>query len=348
MLLQNLLSVRSSGDKGRNSAHHFPEKQSITEDSGHQLLLPCHNSFLWGGEQFHFPPELSAMGSNNSAALHRPDSWVKPTEQNVTNRSSGKRGVATRLKWTTKSPNSSASLITQKALWSQSKPMSQIHHARNEERGNKHGQSMATASSSPSRLQVLTETVFTAIPLPGEVNLFLMQNFFSLSLFLSLRPTPSSLRKQGLRVYTCDPNFPFCVRLFFFFLRKTIQEKFLNHCFSLGHWLPTATEKLFIFKCDPHHGSSQTSPSPLSKSLPRPSFFLHTWRVNINLSLSRYWLNVMTTLCGFSSFLDFVLSQLMQNTRGCNIARWHPKRGHGLLLTGQNTEGLLLYSTDTA
>ena len=90
----------SSGDKGRNSAHHFPEKQSITEDFGHRLLLPATTLFSGDGEQFHFLPELSTMNSNNSA-LCCPDSLVKPTEQNVTNRIPGKKGVAHRLKLTT-------------------------------------------------------------------------------------------------------------------------------------------------------------------------------------------------------------------------------------------------------
>lgn len=67
---------------------------------GPNILHPCHNSFLWGSEQFHFLPELSTMNSNNSA-LCLPDSLVKPTEQNVTNGIPGKRGVAHRLKLTT-------------------------------------------------------------------------------------------------------------------------------------------------------------------------------------------------------------------------------------------------------
>lgn len=159
--------------------------------------------------------------------------------------------------------------------------MSKIHHARKEERGNQHLKSMATDSNPPSWLWVPTETLFTASPPPGEVNLFLKQNFFLLS-FLSLRPALSSLGKQGLRVYTCDPNFPFCVRCFFF-KRKTIQGNFLNHCFSWGQWLPTATEKFFIFQCDPNYGLSQTSPSLLSKSLPRPSYLVYLEGVSINM-----------------------------------------------------------------
>lgn len=42
MLLPNLLSECPQGTKGRNSANNFPEKQSITEDSGprHSPSLP--------------------------------------------------------------------------------------------------------------------------------------------------------------------------------------------------------------------------------------------------------------------------------------------------------------------
>lgn len=101
--------------------------------------------------------------------------------------------------------------------------MSKIHHARKEERGNQHLKSMATDSNSPSWLWVPTENLFTASPPPGEVNLFLKQNFFLLS-FLSLRPALSSLGKQGLRVYTCDPNFPFCMRCFFFLKKNNSRE----------------------------------------------------------------------------------------------------------------------------
>ena len=44
----------SSGDKSRSSAHHFPEKQSITEDSRPRHPPLRHKSFLGGGERFHF------------------------------------------------------------------------------------------------------------------------------------------------------------------------------------------------------------------------------------------------------------------------------------------------------
>ena len=48
----------SSGDKSRSSAHHFPEKQSVMEDSRPRHPLPCHKSFLGGGERFHFRPSF--------------------------------------------------------------------------------------------------------------------------------------------------------------------------------------------------------------------------------------------------------------------------------------------------
>lgn len=99
---------------------------------------------------------------------------------------------------------------------------------------NKHLKSTTTVSNSPSSLCVLTRDCVHSHPSAWRgKSVFNAKLLFSLS-FLSLRPALSSLRKHGLRVYTCDPNFPFCVRFcvfrfFFFFLRKTIQGKFLNH-----------------------------------------------------------------------------------------------------------------------
>lgn len=108
---------------------------------------------------------------------------------------------------------------------------------------------MATVCNSPSRRQVLPETLFTAVPPPGEVSLFLMQSFFffsSLS-FLSLRPALSSLRKQGLRVYTCDPNFPFSVR-FFFLLKKNNSREVSEPLLFLRPMVTSSDRKALYFQ----------------------------------------------------------------------------------------------------
>lgn len=56
MLLPNLLSECPQGTKGKNSAHNFPEKQSITEDSGprHSLSFPAATPFSWVVNSFIF------------------------------------------------------------------------------------------------------------------------------------------------------------------------------------------------------------------------------------------------------------------------------------------------------
>lgn len=88
------------GQKGKILYLIFQRNKASQRTQGPEILLSCCNSLLWGGEQFHFLPELSTMNSNNSA-LCFPDSLVKPIEQNVTNRIPGRRGVAHRLKLTT-------------------------------------------------------------------------------------------------------------------------------------------------------------------------------------------------------------------------------------------------------
>lgn len=54
MLLPNLLSECPQGTKGRNSAHNFPEKQSITEDSGPRHSFPAATPFSWVANSFIF------------------------------------------------------------------------------------------------------------------------------------------------------------------------------------------------------------------------------------------------------------------------------------------------------
>lgn len=199
------------GQKGKILYLIFQRNKASQRTQGPEILLSCCNSLLWGSEQFHFLPELSTMNSNNSA-LCFPDSLVKPIEQNVTNTIPGRRGVAHRLKLTTSPKVANLHLSQAKNSEAKPNPWAKLIMLGKKRGENKYLRSTATISHSLSLLLSLTETVVIAIPLPREANLFWMQNSFFLSLFLSLRPALSSLRKQGLRVYTCDPNFPFCVR----------------------------------------------------------------------------------------------------------------------------------------
>lgn len=112
----------SSGDKGRNSAHRFSREAKHHRGFRAQIFLPATTLFFSGdGEQFHFLPELSTMNSNNSA-LCCPDSLVKPTEQNGTNRIPGKKGVAHRLKLTTSPQVAKLHLSHRKNSEAKSKP----------------------------------------------------------------------------------------------------------------------------------------------------------------------------------------------------------------------------------
>lgn len=119
---------------------------------GPDALLPCCNSFLWGAKQFHFLPELSTVNWNNSALCH-PDSLVKPTEQNVTNRIPGKRGVAHRLKLTTSPHVANLHLSHRKNSEAKPNPWAKFNILGKRRGENKHLKSIAAVSNSPSRLQ---------------------------------------------------------------------------------------------------------------------------------------------------------------------------------------------------
>lgn len=96
-LLPNLLSPVLGGQKA-DILHIILQRSRVSQRTpGPNILLLCCNCFLEGGEHFHFLPELSTMNSNNSTPC-LPDGLVKPTEQNVTNRIPGRRGVGHRLK----------------------------------------------------------------------------------------------------------------------------------------------------------------------------------------------------------------------------------------------------------
>lgn len=71
--------------------------------------------------------------------------------------------------------------------------------------------------------------------------------FFSSLSFLSLRPALSSLRKQGLRVYTCDPNFPFSVR-FFFLLKKNNSREVSEPLLFLRPMVTSSDRKALYFQ----------------------------------------------------------------------------------------------------
>lgn len=122
------------------------------------------------------------------------------------------------------------------------------------------------------------QIVLPASPQPEEVNLFVMQNCSTISLFVPETHTEltEEERPKGLHLW---PKLSVLCEIFSFFLRKTIQGKFLNHCFSLGQWLPAATAKLFSFKGDPNYDSRNARfhlhifPSPSPGHL-----FLHTQR----------------------------------------------------------------------
>lgn len=84
-----------------------------------------------------------------------------------------------------------------------------------------------------------------SIPLPGETNLFSMQNFFFFFLFFVLETSTElteEVRPKGLHLR------PKLVILCEIILKK---NKFLNRCLSLGQCLPTAPALwwCFLFVC---------------------------------------------------------------------------------------------------
>lgn len=265
------------GQRGEILLIIFQRNKASQKTLGPDTLLPCRNSFLLGSEQFHFLPELSTVNSNNSA-LCGTDSLVKPTEQNVTNRIPGKRGVAHRLKLTTSPQAANLHLSHGKDSEVKPNPWAKFIMPGKTGGGNKHLQSTATVSNSlltpgPDRDCIQSH------PSAWRGKPVFNAKFLSLSFFiLSLRSALSSLRKQGLRVYTCDPNFPFCEII----LKKNNSRELSEPVLFLRPMVTISDSTSFFFQIWPKLWLIIHQTSLLSKSLPRPSFLIYLERVNIN------------------------------------------------------------------
>lgn len=213
MLLPNLLSARPGGQNGEVPRVIFQRNKAWQRTLGPNIPVPAMTPFSGVVNSFISWLELSTMNSNNSA-LCLPDSLVKPTEQKVTNRRiPGKRGVAHRLKLTTSPQVSNLYLSHRKNSEAKSNPWAKFIVTGKRRGENKHLESTAAVSHSLLTAGPDRECIHSSPSAWRGKSVFNAKLLFAFS-FLSFRPALSSPRKQGLRVSTCDPNFPFCVRLF--------------------------------------------------------------------------------------------------------------------------------------